>query len=276
MKILSINGGGSTIYVFACLLAKFEKDGLKFDRIHGVSAGAILGAMLASGRTASECVPLAKNFCSKIFKRTWLGYLPWKSKYSTSILENTYRQVYGNTKFGDLKQDFSCHAVCISGQEIEPRFWKSWENKDVTLFDAIRASSAAPTYFDPHTVNNETFIDGGLVANNPSMCALADAIKVCPIENISILNIQGGERAGFKDSEHKNSIVDWIADIASVGIYGCDNVVQYQVKQLIGNRYQVLIPPSNLSIDSLDFELMEDEATEIYINNREKVLKLFQ
>eukprot|EP00053_Salpingoeca_punica_P017846 m.172710 g.172710 ORF g.172710 m.172710 type:complete len:432 (-) comp17301_c0_seq6:485-1780(-) len=40
---------------------------------------------------------------------------------------------------------------------------------------AARASSAAPTYFPPHNIDGQWFADGGLVANNPSLIALAEA-----------------------------------------------------------------------------------------------------
>ncbi len=44
-------------------------------------------------------------------------------------------------------------------------------NSEVSLLDAALATSAAPTYFPMHTINNKRFVDGGLVANNPSMHA---------------------------------------------------------------------------------------------------------
>lgn len=37
----------------------------------------------------------------------------------------------------------------------------------IKLWEAARATSAAPTYFPPMKVGNYTFVDGGLQANNP-------------------------------------------------------------------------------------------------------------
>lgn len=60
------------------------------------------------------------------------------------------------------------------------------------------ASSAAPTYFKSYSISrptdkalNENFADGGLFANNPSSCALIEAIKYNSInfKNIKLLSI---------------------------------------------------------------------------------------
>ena len=40
-------------------------------------------------------------------------------------------------------------------------------NKDISFRDAARASSAAPTYFHPHVMEDDMFVDGSLVANCP-------------------------------------------------------------------------------------------------------------
>ena len=48
---------------------------------------------------------------------------------------------------------------------------------DVLLRDAILASCAAPTFFDPKQVESHLLVDGGLWANNPSIIALTEALS---------------------------------------------------------------------------------------------------
>jgi len=55
-----------------------------------------------------------------------------------------------------------------------PVFLRSYKNPlemselpNIKIWEAARATSAAPTYFTPMTVGNTTFVDGGLQANNP-------------------------------------------------------------------------------------------------------------
>lgn len=80
------------------------------------------------------------------------------------------------------------------------------ERKDYYLREVVRATSAAPTYFDPlHLItiaelstDSELFvstIDGGLFANDPSLCELTEAFKIYPNSNAYfILSVGTGRR----------------------------------------------------------------------------------
>ncbi len=71
----------------------------------------------------------------------------------------------------------------------------------VRLSDAILASCAAPTYFDPVPVGDSLMADGGLWANNPSIIALTEAVAVFrrPIEQVRILSIGTGHSVSLYD-----------------------------------------------------------------------------
>ena len=65
---------------------------------------------------------------------------------------------------------------------------------DVLLGDAILASCAAPTYFDPKIVGPYLLADGGLWANNPSIIAITEAISKFKrgVEEVKVLSIGTG------------------------------------------------------------------------------------
>ena len=65
---------------------------------------------------------------------------------------------------------------------------------DIPLVEAILASSAAPTYFDPVQVGGGLLADGGLWANNPSILAVTEAMSKFrrPVEQIHILSVGTG------------------------------------------------------------------------------------
>jgi hypothetical protein len=48
--------------------------------------------------------------------------------------------------------------------------------RSAQIWQAIRASTVAPTYFEPMEIHNHQYVDGGMSANNPSWKALLEAI----------------------------------------------------------------------------------------------------
>ena len=65
---------------------------------------------------------------------------------------------------------------------------------DIPLVEAILASSAAPTYFDPVYVGDSLLADGGLWANNPSILAVTEAVSKFQrsLDQIHILSVGTG------------------------------------------------------------------------------------
>ncbi len=166
-------------------------------------------------------------------------------------------------------------ASKISGDRIRPEIWKSWdkENAYVDLRDALRASSAAPTYFNPYTFEGDTYTDGGMISNNPTMCAIADALHLGDVlPSIYVLNLQTGIQPGFKHPENKRGIVQWATDIYQIGLYGCDRMVEYQAHELLGFRNHVVLPKNNLPIDCTNFTIMQSIADNLWEEHKDSVI----
>ena len=66
--------------------------------------------------------------------------------------------------------------------------------------DAAEASAAAPIYFAPKVVGNQTLVDGGIIANNPSLYAYIYAIEELGKDpkNIRVLSVGTGEQIAVK------------------------------------------------------------------------------
>jgi hypothetical protein len=72
------------------------------------------------------------------------------------------------------------------------------------IWEAARATTAAPTYFPPATINGSEFMDGGLGANNPTLLSLTEVLSREPNSNLCIVSIGSGnlhsERMHFNSS----------------------------------------------------------------------------
>jgi patatin-like phospholipase/acyl hydrolase len=200
-RILSLDGGG----IKGCLTLGFlkkiesivrEKEGNPnlllcdyFDLIGGTSTGSIIAASLAIGKSVDQITDLYFDLGGKVFgyKRSWKK--PWetlkyynKGKYNSKNLEKSLNIVFGDITFSSNKIKtglciFAKHVNATSPFPIhnhpDSKYFKY--NAEMPLQWAIRASSAAPTFFEmpKHYAGGEmqsNIIDGGVsMANNPAL-----------------------------------------------------------------------------------------------------------
>lgn len=208
-RILALDGGGLRGTFTAAVLAKWD-DMLKagggsdlishFDLVAGTSTGAILAIGLAMGLQPREILEFYQKKGPQIFPkdrklRHWL-----KSKHDSATLRGLLTEVYGDKT---LAADSRCRLVIPTvrakqGQAeaiVTPHSPDRTAYRDISAVDAALASSAAPTYFDEVTFDGpialETFIDGGVWANNPILPALAEAVRYLkiPLDRIDVLSI---------------------------------------------------------------------------------------
>lgn len=193
-RILSLDGGGIRGALTLGYLKKIETilqeehgpDYLladHFDLIGGTSTGSIIATALALGMTVDEITAMYMELGGKIFGKKRLLYR--KSKFDFSALEQSLRNAFGHLVLGspEIKT-----GLCIVAKRAdtnstwplinhpEGMFYPS--NKNIPLWQAVRASSAAPTYFSPQMIDvgqgeRAAFVDGGLsMANNPAFTLL--------------------------------------------------------------------------------------------------------
>lgn len=72
------------------------------------------------------------------------------------------------------------------------------------VWEALRASSCAPTYFDEFSVGNDKHQDGGCIANNPTAIAVHEAKCLWPNRKIDcIVSIGTGKVIWLKQTQLK-------------------------------------------------------------------------
>eukprot|EP00172_Hildenbrandia_rubra_P001858 Plantae.Rhodophyta-Hildenbrandia_rubra.ctg24719.p1 GENE.Plantae.Rhodophyta-Hildenbrandia_rubra.ctg24719~~Plantae.Rhodophyta-Hildenbrandia_rubra.ctg24719.p1 ORF type:complete len:776 (-),score=172.92 Plantae.Rhodophyta-Hildenbrandia_rubra.ctg24719:153-2480(-) len=212
LRILSIDGGGTRAIMSFEMLKELKKlTGCEihelFDVIGGTSTGAIVAASLGLAHKSVEEVELLyRDLIGKVFARHPVNgpkLLLTRAFYDTSVLEETLKRECGRGVFMDSVAEENMNKVFVvssimskSPQELhlfrnytyplghESRYEGTGEAQ---MWEALRASSAAPTFFSEIRINDELHADGAIVANNPAAVAVHEAKCIYPGVPIEIL-----------------------------------------------------------------------------------------
>ena len=282
VNILSIDGGGIRGLIPAVVLAEIERRTERriaelFDLIAGTSTGGILACALArpddDGQprfAAAELIELYRTEGPKIFHPDLLKTIEsggglTDERYDDSALNDTLGRYLGDTRLSQTLVD-----VLVTAYEIEQRkaiFFRSRSARDsaaqdFTLAAVARATSAAPTYFEPAQIRDVAgmrslaLIDGGVFAINPSLCALAEVTKAGQRDAVTVIASLGtGSHTRplpYSEVKHWGALA-WARPILDVVFDGVADTTDFELDQLLPERaYKRLQTELLLASDDLD------------------------
>lgn len=269
--ILSFDGGGAYSITPLQVLAKGEEIGIDWglsaDLIVGTSAGSILGSWIATGQDCFSLSQVYKEHLQDIFSRnvwhtarTLNGVIG--PKYSSDNLLEKTKQFF-NVPFSDKKLNKLMILSC-DFSTYRPKFFKNWREEDqfFRLFDAVMASSSAPSYFKPYktqqmsslyTAKSQLLVDGGIVANNPAMCAYVEARKLWPKEDLRLISFGTGKIIHHSYDIHPRNwgLLQWARRVPGMLIGGGSSAVDHQMNVLssVDNKLNYLRIDANIHPD---------------------------
>ncbi|XP_053282836.1 calcium-independent phospholipase A2-gamma isoform X1 [Pleuronectes platessa] len=207
VRILSIDGGGLRGLLALQTLQKLETMTGKpiykqFDYICGVSTGAILGFMLGVFQIPlNECDDLYRKLGSDVFKQNVIVgtvKMGWSHAfYDSAVWENILKEKMGSQLLVETSRNAECPKVAAvstivnRGTPLKAYVFRNYNllpgvrshylgGSQHQLWQAIRASSAAPGYFEEFTLGNDLHQDGGLLINNPTALAVHECKCLWP------------------------------------------------------------------------------------------------
>ncbi len=295
--ILSVDGGGIRGIIPAIILAEIEKRARKpiaeiFDLVAGTSTGGIVIAGLCKKDkqgnpqySANDLVEFYQEYGSYIFKSSFFrqSILSWFNcaQYPHKNIESVLDKYFGEDI---LKNTLS--KVLITSYDIHnnrPFFFKSWKEGNIKLKDALRAATAAPTYFMPkHLKINQikrVLVDGGVFANNPAACAYASGKRLFPNDDILLLSIGTGRRDRSIANSRRFGKIGWIKPLLNVMFASSLDAVNYQLDQVIADKYiriqsQLKIASPDMdNITSKNIKSLQQEANAMIEENQKVVDK---
>ncbi len=338
--ILALDGGGVRGLVTAIILESLEKKLQKnnphkalrdyFDVIAGTSTGSLIACALSKGLSASEI----KDFYihnsqiifppSRIVVHSILNWIRLGSShpiYSDEGLRMVLKYIFGKLKFGELKKPtivtsydtYNRQAVVFKNTKIA--------HQDIPIWEICRASSAAPIGFPGYEMKHKAFledlrlkgyaipknsgiplIDGGVFANNPALCAIAERLRWnsrlpdnskwndsipenVPQKDIVVASFGTGQQVkkiGATQVKQWGAL-EWLSPrndlpLLDVLFDGAGDAVCYIAQQIFGNYYFRFQPHFDTNIPTFSAKRQNLDAmikcTEEYLTQPEVDIKL--
>lgn len=301
-----------------------------FDLIAGTSTGGILAAGLTvpKSKGSSEAKHSAEDMLNFYLNEGKVIFgdraskieMFWRALHTSERIESVLKKCIGE----DVKLSDALQNILITSYEIEssmPMIFNSRRAKeqpawDYRLWEVTRATSAAPMYFQPYKLERKkdearlvagnddpltgayeewdvdyyALVDGGVFANNPTMCAYTEANRYRGPKYEELINSQeyfvvsigtGETRKGIKLDRVKGGGVKW-ADISG-GVPIIDAMFQAnsenvdsQVRKICSHkpdqyfRIQTVISPNRASLDDISKRNLDGlvQSAEEWINAR--------
>jgi len=281
VKVLSIDGGGIRGLIPALVLAEIERrtgrrTAEMVDLVAGTSTGGILACALTrrgpDGRplfTAEELAGIYVEEGPRIFHRGLIKKLfsagGWiDERYEDDGLERALARYLGDAYLSE-----ALVPVFVTAYDIHDRFAFFFRSSravgdptyDFPLTAVARATSAAPSYFEPEEVTDRAgartypLVDGGLYAVNPSMCAYADLVRdgTAPgLELMLSLGTGAHTRAYTFDQARWWGQLGWARPALDMVFDGVSDTIEFEAQALMGDRYVRLQTMLELASDDLD------------------------
>lgn len=250
---LALGGGGCRGFGHIGALKAFEELGIEFDYVAGTSAGSIVGALYAFGKTPAEMEEIAKSLKTKDITK---GLIPFLKPCKTERLENILNKIFGDiTVFSEMKIPLS--VVCTdlkTGKEIDFDYGN--------VSKVVSASCAVPGVFTPVPYEDMHLVDGGLRNNVP-----VDVVKKMGANVIFAIDVNHLRGAGT-DSLSTISVLS-----STIGI-----MMQAKVDQTL-DMADMIFKPSLETFSPMKMEGMEDMIKIGYdtvMANKDKIIKMLE
>ncbi len=330
IRILSLDGGGIR-GIITCVILRYIEEQLQkhdhpnakigdyFDLIAGSSTGGLLTGILLfpdNSKNAKFSIETALDLYAKkgdsifnvsFWKEIINPFGLFNEKISQRNLERQLEEVFGNLQLKELIKP--CLITSYDITQRKAKFFCSHEAysplENFYVKDVCRATSAAPTYFEPAKIKSLydqefTLIDGGVFANNPALCAYAEARKIAfsnvlndsekvdypEIKDMLLISIGTGEVLKpytYEKFENAGKI-KWISPLIDILLSANAETVNYLLTKMYGTlgtrnqkNYYRLMPQLRKASSDMDdtsakniFELIQ--AGLYYIDQNRKSL----
>jgi len=210
--------------------------------------------------SATEALNLYLEHGHEIFPKKWAQKIEmfFNELYPKEPLETLLQKYFGELTLDKLLKP--CVISCYDIRNRKAKFFNSVDARDkgdiynFFVRDVCRATSAAPTYFEPAFIYSKqgsdyTLVDGGTFVNNPALCAYSEArntnFKEClhatkpnqpAAKDMFILSIGTGtvKTPYYFDKVKNAGLIEWLPIVIDIMMSGNSETVDYHLQKMYG------------------------------------------
>ncbi|MBJ9625744.1 patatin-like phospholipase family protein [Burkholderia multivorans] len=284
LRVLTLDGGGAKGFYTLGVLKEIEAMvgcplHQKFDLVFGTSTGAIIAALIALGHSVDAILELYRQHVPVVMSHKTA---PTRS----AALKKLAREVFGDANFNDVKTGIGIitakwlteRPMIFKGSvaQAHGRVGTFVPGFGVSIADAVKASCSAYPFFERTVVRTAMgedieLIDGGYCANNPTLYAIADAVRALKHEHKDIRLVSVGVGV-YPDP--KPSFLMWLAKKYLVSVQLLQKTLEINTQSMDQLR-QILfhdVPTIRVS----DSYVTPEMATDLLEHDLKKLGILFQ
>ncbi|MGA1675741.1 MAG: patatin-like phospholipase family protein [Pseudomonadales bacterium] len=291
--ILAIDGGGSRGAIPARVLHHIERDAgipirRTFDFFAGVSTGALIATYCAAAQGSvadlAEHSYSARTMSDIFDKSMWdrlLGRVQNRPKYDGANKRRYLDGLSGGTRINDIvdKQLLVLAYDFINRELVTFKNHRGHDSAHNPLLSEIcDAATAAPTLFPPvpsESRPSRWLVDGALTTNDPSLCAIAEALAMGHVlSDIWLLSLgtgrpardlTEGEQNSIGEASRRWGILGWVSNgLIEHMMSASSTVSSAQCRQLLGERYVRLtgeLPRRLMQLDNTESARVDEFAS---------------
>lgn len=279
-RILSVDGGGvrgvipTVIAQRVCREPGLEGWFEEVDLVAGTSTGGLIALALAAGIDLQTVRDLYEQRAAKVFADSFLDDIRDLGKilgadYDVGNLRRELREVFGERTLDDLGKRVLIAAFDLDNEDATARTWKpklfhNFPGPDSDgqqlAYKVGTYTSAAPTYFQ----SEDGYIDGGVFATNPTMCAVAQTQDAripdderADLHELRVLSLGTGRSLTYVEGQSLDwGYLQWVRPLIELMLDGTNGIAHYQCGQLLGDHYFRLAPtfPPDITIGMDDVD----------------------
>ena len=219
------------------------------DFFAGTSTGSIIALALGTTRLSLEALNDLYGVASAraIFEenRGWFEIDGINApRYEAEGKASVLQREFGEARLGDVPAGKHVLAVAYAVEQRKPLVLKSTDpsHRELLSWQVADGSSAAPTYFPTRSLSLDStqqwLVDGGVIANNPALCAIAEVRRAWPgygLEDVRVLSVGTGYRTRKINgpASRKWGALGWVTQGHLVDLLADERVVAYQARNLL-------------------------------------------